>query len=185
MKTSKTTIIDAPAKIVFLWLEDKDRLRQWIPSLVEDEPLVETPEKIGSKFRQVYLENGKEMEMTGEITAYVQDECLRAYITGKMFDLDVDYILKSTSDTQTELTQDSEIKLKGFFKVMWPLMALMSKLSKKDPQAEAHARLKEMAEAEFKAGELARLFNKIFDLLRLLSPILLSVSPNRRIYKSN
>ena len=152
MKTSVTTIIDAPAKMVFLWLEDDERLKKWIPNLIEDEALLETPEKVGSKFRQVFLENGKEMEMIGEITEYDLDERMRVYITGKMFDLDVDYILKPLSDSQTELTQDSEITLKGFFKIMWPLMALMSKLGKKDPQAEAHARLKEFAEAEHQAG---------------------------------
>jgi len=152
MKTSKTTVIDAPAKIVFLWLEDNDRLRQWIPSLVEDEPIIETPEKVGSKFRQVFLENGKEMEMIGEITEYTENERLRCYITGKMFDLDVDYILKATSDTQTELTQDSEIKMKGFLKLMTPIMWLASKFSKNNAQDKAHAMLKEMAEAEFQAG---------------------------------
>lgn len=58
MKTSKTTLIDAPAEAVFLWLEDADRLKQWVPNIVEDESLTETPEKIGSKFRQVFWKMG-------------------------------------------------------------------------------------------------------------------------------
>jgi len=45
MKTSKTTIIYAPAKIVFLWLEDNERLQKWIPNLIEDVALTDTPEK--------------------------------------------------------------------------------------------------------------------------------------------
>ena len=151
MKTSKTTIIDAPAKIVFLWLEDDERLRQWIPSLIEDEPLIETPEKVGSTFRQVFLENGKEMEMTGEITAYAENERIRVFMSGKMFDLDVDYVLRALTPEQTEVTQDTVIKMKGFLKLMAPIMWLASKLSKKNPQAEAHAMLKEFAEAEFQA----------------------------------
>lgn len=152
MRTTKTTIIDASPAIVFLWLEDDDRLKQWIPNLIEDEALVETPNKVGSTFRQVFLENGKEMEMTGEIMAYVENERMRVDMQGKMFELDVDYILKPLSETQTELTQDTIIKFKGLLKIMAPIMFLMSKLSSKDPQAEAHDRLKSMCEAEFNAG---------------------------------
>lgn len=152
MKTSKTTIIDAPAATVFLWLEDNDRLKKWVPNIVEDEPLVETPEKVGSKFRQVFLENGRRMEMIGEITEFVENERLRVYITGKMFDLDVDYILAPLSETQTELTQDSDIKFKGFMMLFAPIMFLMSKFSSNDPQAEAHETLKSMAEAEYQSA---------------------------------
>jgi len=152
MKTSMTTIIDTPAHIVFPWLEDKERLMQWIPNLTEDEPIIDTPEKVGSTFRQVFLERGKEMEMTGEITAYKENERMRVYMIGEMFNLDVDYILKPLSPIQTEVTQDTEIKMKGAAKLFTPLMWLMSKLSKSDPQAEAHARLKELSEAEYREG---------------------------------
>jgi len=149
LKTSKSIIIDAPANIVFPWLEDNDRLKQWIPNLIEDEAIIETTEKVGSTFRQVFLEGGKEMEMTGEITEYTEDKRMRVYMTGAMFNLDADYTLKSLSSSRTELTQDTEIKMKGFFKIMAPIMVLMSRLSSKDPQAEAHALLKEKAEQEY------------------------------------
>jgi len=152
MKTSMTTIIDAPPAVVFLWLEDNDRIKKWVPNLIEDEAITETPDKVGSRFRQVFLEGGKEMEMIGEITAYTENERIRIDMTGKMFDLDVDYILKALSDTQTELTQDTEIKMKGFMKIMTPIMFLMSKFSSKNPQADAHATLKTMAEAEFQGA---------------------------------
>ena len=150
MKTSKTTIIDAPASIVFPWFEDSERLRQWIPNIVEDVALIETPEKVGSTFRQVFLERGKQMEMTGEITAYAENERMRVYMSGDMFDLDADYVLKALSPEQTEVTQDTTIKFKGMIKLLAPLMLLMSKFSNADPQAEAHAKLKELAEAEFR-----------------------------------
>lgn len=148
-----TTLIDAPAAIVFLWIHENERLMQWVPNLIEDEPVLDTPEKVGSRFRQVFLENGKRMEMTGEITAYVENERLRAMMSGDMFNLDVDYSLKALSDTQTEVTQDTEIKFKGFLKLFAPLMLLMSKLSSKDPQADAHARLKDMAETDYRNSQ--------------------------------
>ena len=146
-----TTIIDAPAAIVFLWLEDSDRLKQWIPNLVEDESIVETPEKIGSQFRQVFVEKGKTMEMTGEITEYVENKVLRVIMAGDMFGLDVGYRLKPLSDAQTEVTQDTEIKFKGFMNFVAPIFMLLSKLGSKNPQAEAHAMLKELAEQEYQS----------------------------------
>lgn len=152
MKTSKTTIINAPTNIVFPWLEDDERLSQWVPNIVEDEVLFETPEKVGSKFRQVFLERGKRMEMIGEITEYTENERMRVYMSGDMFELDVDYVLKPLSPEQTELRQDTIIKFKGGFKLFTPIMILISKLSKADPQGEAHAKLKDLVEAEFQKG---------------------------------
>ncbi len=152
MKTSKTTVIDAPAATVFLWLEDNGRLKKWVPNLIEDEPLVETPDRIGSRFRQVFLENGKEMEMTGEITAFVENERMHVDMTGDMFNLDVDYILRAVSETQTEVTQNTEIRFKGMMRLFVPIMFVMSKFSSNDPQDAAHDMLKSMAEAEFQAG---------------------------------
>ncbi len=149
MKTVSKTVINAPAEIVFPWLEDNDRIKQWVPNLIEDEALVETPEKVGSKFRQVFLEQGKRMEMTGEITAYTENERMRVDMAGEMFDLDVDYTLVALSSTQTEVTQDSVIKFKGFMKIFAPIMALMAKFSSNNAQDQAHQKLKELAEAEF------------------------------------
>ena len=147
-----TTIIDAPVEIVFLYLEDSDRLKRWVPNLVEDESIVETPEKTGSKFRQVFLERGKTMEMTGEITDYVENEVVRVIMAGDMFGLDVGYRLKSLSEAQTEVTQETQIKFKGLMKFVAPIFVMLSKISSKDPQAEAHAKLKEMAEEEYQSN---------------------------------
>jgi len=152
MKTSESVSIDAPAKTVFLWLEDDVRLKKWVPNIIVDEAIIETPEKVGSTFRQVFLERGKEMEMFGEITAYVENERMRVAMTGDMFNLDVDYILKPTGDAQTELTQNTEINFKGFMKLFTPIFSLMAKFGSNKAQAEAHATLKRMAEAEHNAG---------------------------------
>ena len=147
MKTSTTTRMNAPASTIFLWLEDKDRLKQWVPNLAEDTPILETPDKVGSTFKQVFVENGRKMEMTGEITAYEKDTRLRVFMTGASFNLDVDYILTPLPASQTEVTQHTHITLKGATKFFTPLFRVALKFSKKDPQAEAHNRLKVLVEA--------------------------------------
>ena len=149
MKSQTITRINAPDSTVFLWLEDNNRLKKWVPNLAEDEPISDTPEKIGSTFRQVFLENDREMEMMGEITAFVENEHMRVNMTGKMFNLDMEYILTAVSKTQTDVTQNTKIQLKGFGKLLTPIMFLTSKFSSKDPQADAHEKLKAMAESEY------------------------------------
>lgn len=57
MKTSCSIDIDAPPEHVFRWIDEADRVMQWVPNLVENEDLEVTENKIGSTFRQVYLEN--------------------------------------------------------------------------------------------------------------------------------
>ena len=153
MKSQTITRINSPASTVFLWLKDNNRLKKWVPNLAEDEPISDTPEKIGSTFRQVFLENDREMEMMGEITAFVENEHMRVNMMGKMFNLDVEYILTAVSKTQTDVTQNTKIQLKGFGKLLTPIMFLTSKFSSKfsskDPQADAHEKLKAMAESEY------------------------------------
>jgi len=149
MKTTTITRIDAPADRIFFWLEDNECLKKWVPNLVEDVALVEKPEKVGSRFRQTFVEKGREMEFLGEITEYRENERLRAHISGDMFDLDVDYHLKPVLPDQTELTQHTQIRFKGGFKFFAPIMRVMSIVSSRDPQAEAHAKLKAMVEAEY------------------------------------
>ena len=151
MKTQTTTRINAPTSTIFLWLDDTHRLKQWVPNLAVDEIISDTPEKIGSRFRQVFVENGREMEMTGEITAFVENEQMRVNMAGKMFNLDVEYILTAVSDAQTDVTQNTQIQFKGLMKIFAPFMILASKFSSKDPQADAHAKLKAMAETEYQA----------------------------------
>ena len=45
MKTQTRTRINAPASTVFLWLDDTQRLKQWVPNLAVDEVITDTPEK--------------------------------------------------------------------------------------------------------------------------------------------
>jgi len=148
MQTTSKITVNAPASMVFLWLEDNDRLMKWVPNLVEDEAIVETPEKVGSKFRQVFDERGKKMEMVGEITEYIENERMRVAMVGNMFDLDLDYTFVEEDAAKTHLTQITRIKFKGFIKLLTPLFALMSLFGGSKAQDAALNTMKEMAEAE-------------------------------------
>ncbi|NNC38000.1 MAG: hypothetical protein EX271_11295 [Acidimicrobiales bacterium] len=150
MKSNATVTINAPADMVFLWLEDNDRLKKWVPNIVEDETILDTPDKVGSKFRQVYLERGKEMEMFGELTEYIENERMRLDITGDMFDMDLIYILTPQGPETSQLEQNTTIKFKGLMKFLSPIFSVMAKLGGDKATKVSLDRLKQMAEAEHK-----------------------------------
>ena len=147
MKNTGTVQINAPRARVFELINDPELIKQWITNLVENEVTVDNGGGVGSKFRQVYLENGRNMEMEGEVTGFDQDRHLACHIRGKAFDLKVDYQLEDASGG-TLLTQNSEVifnsvpmKIIGF--AMKPMMKKMSRKSLDDQ----FTKLKELAEA--------------------------------------
>ncbi|HET9220564.1 MAG TPA: SRPBCC family protein [Terriglobia bacterium] len=138
--------INASPERVFPWIDDPKRLGAWLPSLVENEMLRQTDNKIGSSFRQVYLERGRRMEVWGVVTAYEPNRRLACQIRGEAFDLDVDYRLDDL-DGRTRLTQNSEVRMKGVFKVVGFLMSpLMRKASTKQAE-DGFLKLKTLAES--------------------------------------
>jgi uncharacterized protein YndB with AHSA1/START domain len=147
MKNCYTIEIDAAPEAVFRFLDNPDNGMKWLPNITENENLEETDEKVGSRFRQVYVENGRRMEMFGTITEYEQDRRMAMEITGDLFDLDVDYRLEDL-DGRTKVIQNSEVHFKGMMKIMGFFMGLFSKLSSKKREDPSFAKLKELIEAE-------------------------------------
>ncbi len=145
MKNNYSIEIEAPPERVFYWLDDAERVMKWVPNIVENEDLVVTEEKIGSTFRQVYLENGRRMEMHGEVTGYEANRRLTTEISGDVFDLLVDYHLEDLGG-RTRLTQDSEVRFKGFFKIIGPIMTPFVRKASLKQLEESFATLKTLSE---------------------------------------
>ena len=145
MKNSHSIEIDAPPERVFYWLDDAERGMKWVPNIVENEDLEVTENKIGSTFRQVYLERGRRMDMQGVITGYEPNRRFTLEISGESFDLHVDYRLEGL-EGRTRLTQDSAVRFKGFFRIIGPLLVPLVKKSSKKQLEESFAKLKKLAE---------------------------------------
>lgn len=128
MKNSFEHDIAAPPERVFALVNDASRLPDWVPNIVENEELEYQEGKVGSTFRQVYDERGHRMEFDGVTTAWEANRRLGVHLTGKSFDMDVDYHLEPI-DTGTRLRQDSAVQFKGFWKVLGPLMCPFMKKS--------------------------------------------------------
>ena len=146
MKNTYSIEIDAPPADVFYFLENGERLTEWLPNLIEHEDLEITENKVGSTARQVFLEGGRRMEMMGTTTAYEANRRLAAEVSGKAFDLMVDYKLEDLNG-RTRVTQDSEVRFKGFLRFLGPVMILFTKKSAQNHLEETFGKLKALAEA--------------------------------------
>src|SRR5688572_4787701 len=58
-----TIDIGAPPATVFKWIHEAPRNKLWLPNLAEAEVLHSEPGGVGSTFRQLYVENGRRIEM--------------------------------------------------------------------------------------------------------------------------
>jgi len=145
MQTTYSIVIDAEPSQVFYWLDDPERLKQWVPNLIENENLKVTEDKVGSTFRQVYDEHGRHMEMHGVVSAYETNRRLACEIEGDSFDLSLGYRLDDLGK-QTRLTQDCTIRFKGSFKIIAFLMGPFIKKSSKKQLEGCFAKLKALAE---------------------------------------
>ena len=146
MHTVYSIIINAEPAQIFYWLDNAERVMQWVPNIVENEDIEVTENKIGSTFRQIYVEHGRRMEMRGVVTAYELNKHLACEISGQSFDLLVDYKLEDLAG-QTRLTQDATIRFKGFFGKIIGILAspFIKKSSMKQLEA-SFAKLKALSE---------------------------------------
>ncbi len=128
MKQVHSTEFAAPPAAVFHWLDDPQRVMQWIEGVVENENIDETEEKVGTTFRQVFEENGKRMNFSGVVTAWEQDRRMAIAMEGDFFDMQVDYELEPTQ-SGTRMTQTTTFQFKGLWKVLGLLMLPLMKKS--------------------------------------------------------
>ena len=76
---------------VFPWVAEPEKAMRWQKGVKEGEILKETPEKVGTTFREEMAENGNSIVMYGEITNYIQDQLISFHLESKIHRVDVSY----------------------------------------------------------------------------------------------
>lgn len=146
MRSTYSVDIRATPERIFTWLDDAKRCMEWCDWCVESEDLAVAEGRVGSTFRQVYVEGGRRMEFFGTCTEYVANKRLGARLTGERFDLEVHWSLAPMT-TATRLTQTSRVRFKGLMKLLGPLMTpFMRKAGLRQLEGD-FGRLKELCEA--------------------------------------
>ena len=123
MRIINTVEINSTPEKVFYWLNNPNHAMQWMTSVTETEILKESPNMVGTTFRETIEENGRGTEMYGIVTDYIQNEVISFHLNGKFNSVDVKYNLEKYGVT-TRLTQIADIHFKSILRIfsiiMWP-----------------------------------------------------------------
>ncbi|MEL6106397.1 MAG: SRPBCC family protein [Planctomycetota bacterium] len=99
----------------------------WSDIVVEDELIEDVPGVVGSRFRTVTQEQGKQMIFEGKVTAYEHPRLQAVHMAGQYFDIDTEFRFEEISG-RTRVTQFADVRGKGFFKViLWTTGWFMKK----------------------------------------------------------
>ena len=115
-----------------------DHVAEWSDVVIEDEIIDETPDVVGTTFRSVTDTNGTRMEFQGMITTFDPPYQHCVHLTGKQFDILVDYQFESLTPERTLVTQSSQVTGKGLMKL---LFSLIGKFASKASQDAVHKEL--------------------------------------------
>jgi len=147
VKVVNSIEINAMPERVFYWLEEPDRAMQWMTSVTRSEIIKETPNRVGTTFREYVEEEGHGIEMHGVITEFVSNERFAVHLESKLNSVDVSFSLEGKSG-KTQLTQNAELRFKGMLKVLSVfLRASIKKKITSQVQGE-FTRLKELCEQD-------------------------------------
>ena len=145
MRTEISVEIERPIEEVFE--KTLDDVAAWSITVVEDEPIEELPEVIGSTFKTITEENGRRMEFIGTVLEHDPPHRSRVALTHKAFDLDVVYLFESTT-AGTRVIQQSEVKPNGLvMKVMFAVVGRFMRKSSCDAQSTELNSLKAFCES--------------------------------------
>jgi len=117
----------------------------WQTSVSKTEIVQETPDMIGTTFRETIEENGRSVELHGVVTGYRENQLLAMHISSKYHSVDVEHRLEEI-ENRTRLTQNATIRFKSFMKVVRILIGPAFKKKIMDQSQKEFAKLKELCE---------------------------------------
>ena len=111
MKIKSTIEITCSPEEIFSWIDNPDKALRWQKNVKSGEIIVETPERIGTTFREEIEEDGKKLIIFGEITGYIPNKSISFHLKSKIHKVIVKYSLGGDAKL-TKVTVESIIKWK-------------------------------------------------------------------------
>ena len=111
MKITASIDISSSPNDIFAWVDNPDKAMHWQKGVKTEEIIKETPEKIGTTFREELEENGKSLIMYGEITDYIPNKLLSFQLESKVHRVHVIYSVVGKA-TKSTVSVDSAIRWK-------------------------------------------------------------------------
>jgi uncharacterized membrane protein len=120
---SRDIYIDRPPNVVFTFISDLENAPQWQSEVTESKLLTPGPIHAGSKFRETVRILGKPVEVTCEITEYVEPSVMGYKSTGAKALEFVGQFRVKPSEQGAMLHSSSTTYLKGLWKLLEPFFA--------------------------------------------------------------
>lgn len=146
MKIINSVDIEATPQVVFSWIRDPEKAMVWQTSVSKGEILHETPEVVGTTFRETVEEEGQGTELEGVITSFLADREMSFHLEGIYNSADVTFILEEVNGT-THLEQRANVRFKGIARVMSLLMWPVFKKNVTTQMRKEFTKLKELCES--------------------------------------
>ena len=125
MQATGTIEIDRPIEEVFE--AACNEMPDWSDIVVEDVLVEDVPGIVGSKYRTVTEEHGKQMVFDGIVTEFEHPRRQAVHMAGQYFDINTKFQFEDLSG-RTRVTQFADVRGKGLFKViLWASGWLMRK----------------------------------------------------------
>jgi hypothetical protein len=126
MKQQASIEIERPIHEVFDYTVNN--VAEWSITVVEDIPIEEKPDGVGSTFRCVTEDHGRRMEFEGVVTRHEPPYLSAIHLAGQHFDIDAEYQFDDLKG-RTRVTQRSTVTARGFTKVVLVLFGWMMRKS--------------------------------------------------------
>jgi uncharacterized protein YndB with AHSA1/START domain len=104
-------IMAAPEQ-VFYWIERPERAKQWVMNVSRSEYIKETPDRVGTTFREYIEEGGQGIEMIGVVTEFQSNRLFAVRLESESHTADVSFVLKGESG-KTLLTHNNDLHFKN------------------------------------------------------------------------
>lgn len=145
MTMRASVLINCPIQTAFE--RTNDHVTDWSSIVQEEEMLHVTPDRIGSTFRTVTTEHGREMTFDGVVTRYTPPYASGIRMEGEAFSLTANYKFEEVPEG-TRVTQTSTVTGKGFFRILIPLMGFFMRKSNCQALQKELNQLKRYCEAQ-------------------------------------
>lgn len=139
--------INCTPEKVWYWLGTPERAVVWQTNVSKTEILQETPNMIGTTFRETIEENGHGVEMQGVVTDYRENQLLAMHLSGKYNVVDVEWRIEEMGE-HTRLTLHSNIRFRSFLRVSSILIRPVFQKNITEQLKGEFARLKELCERD-------------------------------------
>jgi len=91
MEISSLIVIKSTPEVVFGWLENPQKAREWMTSVSNGEILHETPGRVGTTFREIVEDEGGSIEMQGRITGFKANKLISFHLDSRVNSVNVEY----------------------------------------------------------------------------------------------